>query len=94
VVMGLVYIFGMFRYTRSGEEEPGRWGDLKIVFALTWIAFIMIGYSVLRVDASLKDYPFVFPSLLGFALINILNIGLIYRHFKLKKSLPNPLSPS
>jgi hypothetical protein len=75
--------------------EPYEFSEFyKKSFALTWIAFIMIGYSVLRVDASLKDYPFVFPSLLGFALINILNIGLIYRHFKLKKSLPNPLSPS
>ncbi len=88
LVLGAVFVGAMYRYIRPDEEEdyPGRrWADFKATFILGWVGTIIIAYIVTKFDTNLKEYQLVLPSLLGFAVINIVNVALFFRHVKNRK---------
>lgn len=88
IAVGIGMISAMYQYTRPDweDEYPGkRWSDLKLVFALSWIAMIIIWYAIQLTDASIRQYQLLIPSMLGFGIINGLNIFLALRFVKNKR---------
>lgn len=87
-VIGIGIITAMFRYIRPNLEEdyPGhRWSDLQLVFALSWIAFIVVFSALEFTNVSVRDYQLLVPSMIGLAIVNIFHIALAIRHFRRRK---------
>jgi len=91
--LGLAFLGSMYNYTRPNYKEKYLgmgWSDLKVVFAISWLAFIIIISASQSVDFSFKNYQFLLPTLLVLSLTNGLNIILFIRsirHKRKRKSL-------
>ncbi len=88
LLMGLAMVGSMVVYVRpeqKGEVGLGKWSDLKTVFAISWVAFIILVSLTGLVDIPLRQYQFLLPTISGLAVINGLNILLSLRN-KIKKN--------
>lgn len=77
LILGLALIGAMYQYTRADfkEEYPGvAWSDLKLVFAISWVAFVVLVSLSSLVDIPLRQYQFLLPTVSALALVNGLNI--------------------
>jgi hypothetical protein len=82
MVLGISMIMGMYWYTVSKDNYIGRWSDLKTVFLSIWIGFLLILYSIQKLDPSIRDYQLLLPAIMGFSLFALLNLFLVYRRLK------------
>ncbi len=83
--IGLALIGGMYNYTRPDfkEDYPGvAWSDLKIVFSMSWVAFILIFFLSQLAGVQLNQYQLLLPALFALASVNVLNIFLTSRSKK------------
>lgn len=88
LALGLAFLGSMYNYTRPDYKEQYRgmgWSDLKLVFAISWIAFIVVISASQSVDFSFRSYQFLLPTLLILALVNTFNIILLLRRLRLKR---------
>jgi hypothetical protein len=83
LALGGLLLLGMYNYTRyQGDEYKGKWSDLKMVFLVAWVGFMLILYAVRRVNPAITDYQLLLPALMGFALLGFVNLFLVVRRLK------------
>jgi hypothetical protein len=82
LILGGAFILGTYNYTRYTGGDVGRWSDLKVMFIVVWIAFIVLLYAIKRLDPRMTDYELLLPSLLSFSLMAILGFVLVFRRVK------------
>lgn len=82
IIVGILYLLGMRAYTHSKDQYVGRWADLKAVFIILWICFVLLLYEVWKVNPGWKDYQFLIPVLSIICLTIGLNAGLIIRRVR------------
>lgn len=80
VGLGLAVLIGLQGYTRSfGDDYQGRWRDLKLVFLVFWIGFILFLLGVRRIRPELTDYQLLLPAIGVFGVMVFLSTVLVIR---------------
>lgn len=82
MVIGLLFSIAMYWYTRSKDQYVGKWSDLKASFLMLWVGLIFLLYSVRQVDPRVSDYQLLIPAILGFSIVALLNVALVFRRLK------------
>lgn len=83
LLFGGTAILGLYLYNPYQEDRATtRWADLKSVFLILWLAFMVILYAVRKIDPSLSDYQLLMPALLSFSLLAFLSAVLVLRKLK------------
>lgn len=82
IIFGILFILGINQYTRSRDQYVGRWADLKAVFIIVWLCFVLLLYGIWKINPEWKDYQFLIPVLSVVCLTLVLNAGLIIRHVR------------
>lgn len=76
--------------------EKKSWWDLKYVFMVFWIVFVLTIYSVREYYDVIRQYPVMLTSLIAFCIIAIMNIMIYTKkaksHIKVIVNLPSWLS--
>ena len=83
VIFGISYILMVKNYTSYvGDNYRGRWSELKVLFMVAWIAFVLCLYVVKRMDQRITEYQLVLPTLLSFSMMVLLSLVLVLRRVK------------
>lgn len=82
IIVGLFWVYGMYQYTRSKDQYVGRWADLKAVFIILWLCFVILMYGIWKVNSSWKEYQLLIPVLSLILLTIVFNAGLILRRIR------------
>lgn len=82
-VLGICFLLGMQNYTKfMGDNYFGKWNDLKFVFVMGWIGFMVLLYGILRLDPQITAYQFLLPTLISFLCMSLLSVFLVVRRLK------------
>ena len=80
LLLGGLFLLTLRNYTKyQGDEYQGKWADLKSVFVVFWIGFMLLIYGINHIDGRLTDYQLLVPALISFALLGFLNLFLVVR---------------
>jgi hypothetical protein len=82
--LGVALILSMYSYTSSKDAYSGRWNDLRFVFMLFWVGFVMVVYGIRKIRPDLGDYQLLLPILMSMGLLGLLNTVLVVRRVKRK----------
>ena len=81
--LGFSFFLMMYLYDPYTEEAyRSRWNDLKWVFMVVWVGFVMVLYGVRKLNPSLNDYQLLIPALLSLSLFILLSLVLVIRRVK------------
>jgi hypothetical protein len=80
--LGFSFMMSLFIYTRSEDEYIGEWNDLKVMFGVLWIGFILMLYAIRKVNPVITDYQLLLPAVLSMALLSFFALVLMVRRFK------------
>jgi hypothetical protein len=82
-VLGGCFVLAMSNYTRfMGDTYFGKWNDLKLVFVVGWLGFMVLLYGVMRLDSAMTEYQFLLPTLISFAVTTVMSLFLVVRRLK------------
>jgi len=83
ILLGISFAIFIYYYTRaSSENYRGRWGDLKLVFGIIWVAFSLLLYTIQKFDIGFSEYQLLLPMFLSFALLAGLSLILVFKRLK------------
>jgi hypothetical protein len=86
VIRGVLLALGVslatINYTRYSGGDVGKWGDLKVFFAVVWLAMVILIYSIRKVRPEISEYQLLLPSLLGFSVMAIMGFVLVVRRVR------------
>ena len=49
-IVGMLWVLAMYEYTRSKDQYVGRWADLKAVFIILWLSFVLLLYGIWKIN--------------------------------------------
>lgn len=82
LLMGFSFWLATYNYTRYTGGDLGRWNDLKMSFAVIWVAFMVLLYGIDKVEPRITEYEMLLPMLLSFSLMVGLSLVLVVRRLK------------
>lgn len=79
LLLGIGLLFSIYNYQ---PYATSRWSDLRSLFLVAWLGFMVVLYGVRKVRPEITEYQLLLPALMGFALMTFLSLLMVARRVK------------